>query len=533
MYFKYKSLYKCIDQYQKIIIYGTGNYAQLVYPQLVKFGLKKKIVCFAQSEVNGHNFIDGIPVTGIENVQCDKDKTVVLIAVGKPYVDKIRKTLSEYDYTNLVFTIDYQQSTEPFYHLESFQEYCELIANWYVETKKGEMDRSTVLESLLDRGKKAGRNRKKNLIVMISGNISARTAKIASALKRKKFDLVVLDYSKIKKTWFLEELYSANVKIEKCCCIEEMLYNALQYDPLVYFFEPQWGDCLWPQIMIFQKQYFGKIVISLYDVLNDGYCEEPESNLATEKYSLENADGIVWRWFSKDLLESRGFKFQGKSIQFLDYCDINNMNCSSDAPGFFSVRLCAVVGYGDAYVENRTYVPQYTEWARIGEILDKIGNIAGYEFHFYAGSLKNENIEICRKYEEQYDNFRFFVGIEHQELMNRLRGYDYGCELYIEGDEPPDDARVAYYFGSYHRNSIRNAFFDFINAGLPVITTYASKMWEYLSEYDIVLKMTLTDLDLEFLRKNRKYYKDRSEVARRELCIDKAIPSLIQFFQEV
>ena len=200
---------------------------------------------------------------------------------------------------------------------------------------------------------------------------------------------------------------------------------------------------------------------------------------------------------------------------------------------FFSVRLCAVVGYGDAYVENRTYVPQYTEWARIGEILDKIGNIAGYEFHFYAGSLKNENIEICRKYEEQYDNFRFFVGIEHQELMNRLRGYDYGCELYIEGDEPPDDARVAYYFGSYHRNSIRNAFFDFINAGLPVITTYASKMWEYLSEYDIVLKMTLTDLDLEFLRKNRKYYKDRSEVARRELCIDKAIPSLIQFFQEV
>lgn len=286
--------------------------------------------------------------------------------------------------------------------------------------------------------------------------------------------------------------------------------------------------------MLKMKQYFGKTVLALYDVMNDGYTGKTENELATEKYALEHADGIVWRWFSMDYLEDKGFQYQGKSIQFLDYCNHKKQESIVNDTEPSMVKICFISGYGDEYVEDRKQPTKYTDWARIGEILEKIGNREDCVFHFYVGNLqKHENVIRCEQYEKQYKNFQFFQATEHEELLKRFKKYDYGCELWIDGEVPPDDMPMGDYYGSIYHNSVRNAYFDFLSAGLPVITTQASKMREFLSADDVIINMTLDNLDIDYLKEYKQYYKAKAMERRKEWDIDNQIPKLIRFFYSV
>lgn len=539
MYFRNRFLCETLNRYPQIIIYGTGDFAHIIYPQLVKYGLKEKIVCFTHTQDRDEgDSIDGIPVISIDKLNYDKSECVVLVAVSVLYHEEIKRTLQEYRYRHIVslitYQIDYRKLTEEYCYLTSFEEYCGYIADWYVKVHEEGKENEEILQAFLDKGQYIGREKNSHLIIMICGHLSARTVKIASSLKRKGYEIIMLSYFFGVNPWCLDELEKLNIQMYQCQNITEMLYYALQYCPLVYFFEPNWGDCLWADIMIQNKRYFGKIVLALYDVLNDGYIGQKEQDLLTEKYSLEHADGIVWRWFSKEYLEmKKGFIYQGKSLQFLDYCshgDIDDISYEQDED---ILKLCMVVGYGDEIIDERIYETSYIEWARMNEILEKIGNREDCIFHFYAGNLNDRNIVKCQEYERQYKNFNFFIATEHGELIRRLMEYDFGCDLYTDGQELADDAPMGEYYGSSYRTSIRNSYFDFLDAGLSIVTTNAAKMWEYLAEYDIVVKMNLSNLDIEYLKQHKQYYKKQAREARKELDIDNHIMELVHFFESI
>lgn len=72
MYFRCNLLCETLAQYKKIIIYGTGNFAQKIFPQLVEHGLKEKILCFTQTKKYESDFLYEIPVIDIKELQCDK-----------------------------------------------------------------------------------------------------------------------------------------------------------------------------------------------------------------------------------------------------------------------------------------------------------------------------------------------------------------------------------------------------------------------------------------------------------------------------
>ena len=48
-----------------------------------------------------------------------------------------------------------------------------------------------------------------------------------------------------------------------------------------------------------------------------------------------------------------------------------------------------------------------------------------------------------------------------------------------------------------------------------------------------IVKMNLTDLDIDHLKRYRQYYREKAETARKELTIDNQIGKLIKFFREV
>lgn len=534
-------LYEELNSFQNIIIYGTGEFARIVYPKLVNYGLKEKISCFTQTRKADIADIDGIPVADFSSLKFDSQQCAVLVAVSERYSHEIKQNLIQHGYLNCYYLTDFQisllqynqQLENKLASCDTIEDYCMHIANWYVESREKGAKQEVIMRELIN---KASRQIDDNLVVVITGHLSPRLVKIAGALKRKNLEVVLLFCKQAANPWCLNELNMENIFMHECRCIEEMLYFSLQYSPLVYFFEPHWGNCLWAKIMLINKKFFGKIIISLYDVINDGISGMDKSNLDTEKYALEHADGIVWRWFSKQYLESKGFVYQGKSIQFLDYCNHHSEKSESifkDNSFEGKIKLCSISADGNVYVDNRNYSEEYTDWARINEILEIIGNNHKCIFHYYAGKLSEQNLNRCKQFEKKYKNFRFYLAVDHNELLKRLETYDYGCDFYTGGKEPPDEMLVGGYYGSYFNNSVRNAFFDFISAGLPVITTQASKMWHYLQDYDLVIKMDLTNLDLGKLERDRKYYKKQVQKAKNELDIDNQIPKLIQFFKEV
>lgn len=537
MYFKINNLIQVLNQFEEIIIYGTGNYAHLIYPLLVKWGIKKKITCFTQTKKEEKDLIDGIPIVTLEELHVCKMKCVILIAVSNIYLVEIKEILLEYGYPNAVSLVDYcltdGQSEKNFIQFKTFEEYCMQVSEWYAQAYIDSERQSIVFERLMERGKNGRKKMDLNLIVIICGHLSPRILKIAEALKKKSKDVIMLRYGGGRYLWCLERLEKINIHIKSCSCIEEMLYEMLQYSPLVYYVEPKWGDCLWIAVMLKNKWCFGKFVLSLYDVMNDGHIGIDENWLITEKYALEHADGIVWRWFSKECLERKGFLFQGKSIQFIDYCNhirnYNGSNCKDSSV----IKLCMGIGKSDGYIDERNYDTQYTDHARIGEILEKIGNRQDCSLDMYAVALSERNVKRCEEYQKKYKNFHFFIGTNYDDFLIRLREYDFGCELWIDGNEPPDNIIVGEYSGSNYRDCVRNTFLDFIEAGLPVITTLSSKFWDYLSAYDIVIRMTLDNLNIDYLKRNKKYYQDNVAIARKELDIDNHISELIRFFEEV
>lgn len=537
MYFKEQLLYDTLNQYENIIIYGTGDYAQEIYPQLERLGLKDKILCFTQTEKYHADMMNGIPVINIHTLACIKTESVVLIAVGKKYVDQIKYILLEYNYLNIVSLIDYQLSysytEKEFFALSIFEDYCEFIADWYVKTHMGNSDKQMVLGKLLSRGSSADSGVDRKLIVMICGTLSGRTIKFIEAFKENGFRVVLLKYFKCANPWSIERLECADIQIDNCCCIEEMLYHALQYRPLVYFFEPFWGDCRWAEIMIRCKRNFGKIVLALYDIMNFGYVGQSEEILSTEKYALEHADGILWRWFFKEYLEKKGFQYQGKSLQFIDYCKDSKSVIIPRRKENLLVKLCFVVGHGDEIVEDRTNDIDCMDWARLSEMLASIGNRTDCVFHFYTGSLCERNIGRCEEYKKTYKNFDYFLNTEYDELLKRMKEYDFGCDLFTDKKMPEENTMIGDYYGANIIYGVRNSYADFLEAGLPIITTNTPKLWEYLAKYDIVIKMNLSNLDIEYLKNHKNYYWNQVEMAKKELNMGYQMPRLIQFFNEV
>lgn len=528
-----KTMVNSLNQYNRIIIYGTGLVAQYIYPYLVQNGLRNKIFCFTQTNKCELETIDGIPIFSIDTLSCDMAECAVLIATSEKYVDEIRKTVYDRGYKNVFLLTDYYIHTEhDFLKLNTFEEYCQFIAQWYAEQYEKE-DTSVLIKQLYDRGNGFSDNKDQKLIIVICGAVMPRTGDIIRALEHKGYRIVMLNYEAEEPSYCRKSLKDTNVTMLHCHCIEEMFYMALQYNPLVYLFEPRFADCMWAKIMLKQKQYFGKIVLTLYDVVNDGHYGMTAGRLETEKYALENADGIMWRWFSKDYLESKGFHFQGKSIQFVDYCSNIDMDWLQVDCEPRVLKFCMAVGCDAHVLEENECDVQYTRMARIGEILEKIGNREDCIFHFYAGKLKKSSIEKCRSYEQRYSNFKLFLNTEYTELIQRYREYDYACNIYIKGEMPPDDSLVDGTTGSSFKNYVRHSFFDYLSAGLPIIATVPQKCLDYLQQYGVVIRMDLSDLDIEYLKKNRQYYGEKVKTAVKELDINKHISKLIDFFKEL
>ncbi len=536
MKFRINDLYQTLSASIKIIIYGAGDYAKEVYPVLKKMGFKKRIKAFVVTDA-GHepSYIDGISVCSIKELQLsDMKNTTVLIAVSDVFFPEVIHLLQRYKFRQIFSIKSFIISEKELEQAKDIQ-FLEYISETYIWNQVNCMweffQESEKQKKWIEQ--RAKRDIDRNKLVFLMGDFHPRYINIIGALIRKGYHIKILEYGTINQDYIRNVLF-ANYKIEynKCSTLEELLFYAIQEKPLVYYFQPAWGDCSWPQKMICHKSVFGKIVISLYDVMNDAYVYANEFQCYTERYVLENADGIVWRWFSKEFLEEKkGFVYRGKSIQFLDYCttceiskNINNDNI---------LKLCMVAG-DIAYLlrENFDENGTYSDLAKINHILEKIGDQTKCIFHVFVALCSDKDRDVCNTLEQKYSNVRFFNTMPHNELIQKISEYDYGCLIYNESALPPVRGIISYLnYGSGYYNAVTNKLFDYISAGIPFIATAPYKLCQFFEQYGVVVKMNISNLDINYLLENREVYKEKAQRARVELQIDNQIQKLIDFLE--
>ena len=108
MHILISNLLKNLKMFEKILIYGTGNYANIIYPMLKKAGLKEKICSFVVTGTTDISQIDGIPVKSLSELK-DIDTRLfgVLIATGKEYEKDIERGLSNFGFAQVLKLTDY------------------------------------------------------------------------------------------------------------------------------------------------------------------------------------------------------------------------------------------------------------------------------------------------------------------------------------------------------------------------------------------------------------------------------------------
>ena len=554
MYFDLYGLYQDIAQYKKLYIYGMGIYSEIVVPKLLyDLDLRMKMVGYVLSDDQPQNESskDGIPIYKISDLHIDASDSIFLIATRHYYERGIEENLKNRDYNHYIFLSHYEINDDNmFFQFKNtdFDQYCKYIVSWY-EYKYSERIGGAYLEGhqriysevkeLFRKKSENPGNRNVKQIVFVVALMHPRFSKIIRALSDRGYEIVVLNTDKAGYSFkkYEEEI----CKVVDCECIEEVLFEAANLNPLLFYVRPAFQDSSIANIMLMQRDSYGKIVVDIHDIINGCYYLPPEQQWLydIEKEALESADGVVWRYDAENLLkEKHGFQFRGKSIQFWDYCydEFTFNEPESDAV----LKLCCIDSNARCMDP-----PNYNDLSREGiircanlfDILDKIGNRDDCEYNLYISYASEQAIKELKGLQEKYGNFRFYVGYAPKEMIQSISKCDYGCRLFHVGRMPTDAECVEKgysHLADAYEVSATNRSFDFLNAGLPVIESYDERrQTDYLKKYGVIVDMDMDNLDIEYLMENRYMYRRNVKAASRYLAISAQIDRLIDFFNAV
>lgn len=546
MYFRIRDLKSCIKEYAELLIYGTGKYATEIYPKLKEMELSAGIEGFVVTEVKEQTLFFGQKVRAVEEIRESKTKRCFLIAVSRTLENEIVDIIVKRKLGDYILLSDYVRDDgfcmlEEQYRGQSFSKYIEYMAESYEYQHVDEMLCKSRTE-IIDQIEREIGNRKKDekQIVVIAAERQARCRYIFKAMLERGYRVTVLSTSVEWPDWLKDSIDQEGVEVIQCRTTEDLLYQALVYDPLAYYVLPPWSDASIAAIMIQQKERFGKIALEIYDVMNGCYNVD-EERLGIERYALENADGVVWRYFAKEYLEKEfGFHYCGKSIQFIDCCTGENLQRESkDDSGL--LKLCIVFGNtaGLASRNGNDFKKRKNEYIRhvtAREIMQSITDRTDVLVHVYIGTATEEEKDILRELENSYSNFKAYFNVPHSELKRRLSGYDYGIQN-TAGKLPMTDDQYrkegCLYLSGTYTISMAQKFFDYIDAGLAVIANAQIQLCEYLEQYGVIIRMDTDQLDVDYLKQHKKQFRANAEKARTELSIDNHIDELLDFFQQL
>ena len=127
--------------------------------------------------------------------------------------------------------------------------------------------------------------------------------------------------------------------------------------------------------------------------------------------------------------------------------------------------------------------------------------------------------------------FHFHHPVPSRLLCAELAQYDYGIHPvradFLQKEVNGYNKKEKLIYG------VTNKFFDYIDAGIPIIAASPTLFAKYFESMGALIPWTIEEYNFKELRKNKSMYKKKAESAFTELQIKNHIHKLISFYHSL
>ncbi len=510
-------------KYSHFVIYGCGEYARETYDILKEISREPDFCVVTKKSEADESFEDRVPIYDIkdqiENIR--KNHFLILIVVSELYEKEIVNSLQEFGLKDYLTITDFDR-LNPNY-LQKFDNMSELecvqeIAEWYIDSTK---DHHTEVTSEMMNIEKLVKNRdkKERKIIFVLGALTPRVIKIASALLNRGYELKVIagPHAAIQAIC-VNELYKLEMQYVVCNTMQELMYQIIiENSKAVHLFTHR-GNSHYDKILIKMKSLFPPIVYDEYDIVNKCYIDMPQIILDNERYCLEHADAICNRGYEINFLKDEcQFGIKSKVLQFHDYCSDKQYKNVFSANSELSICYVGIVIPKDEYPDFFQVFSELAEKCRLNKC----------HFYIYPNTWDEKKQKEYIQLRDRNEYFHFNKPVSFEQLSDVISQYDYGIfpikKLYLnKGWIYNTKEKIEY--------SATNKYFDYLDAGLPIIAANPLKLVDFFEKRGVLINWTIEDFDFEELRRRKRELKEKVLLERPKLQIGNHIQKLIKLY---
>ncbi len=320
---------------------------------------------------------------------------------------------------------------------------------------------------------------------------------------------------------FCSSLLKIDIKYYFYTKIEELMFLILQNKGAVIHIFADAGNMYSAYILIKFQCYIGKVVFENYDIVNGFYTKLDNDILMLEQHCLENAAGVCYREYSLSFLtDILGIHIQGKTIRFWDYCSdeiYNYVNNNKES----GLSLCYV---GGVITEEEYPDCPFGGFLQFAEQCEK----NKCHLHVYPSLWDEKRYKAYIQKDKESAYFHFHKTVDYDELIYEISQHDYGITL--TKDSIWEEEKSGYNTRHKYIYAGTNKYFDYLDAGLPIIAGLPLKMIQYLEERGVLINWTNGQYDFEYLKKNLEKMRHNVRQIKQELSVGNHINELLDFY---
>jgi hypothetical protein len=519
-------LRETLKKYEHFAVYGCGDFGRQTYQMLRRMDSQPDFFLVTENK-SKQSLYDGIvPICELEQ-QLDnirQNNIFIIIAVSSSYKNEIEVLLRTHGIESYLAVTDLDRSSSE--HLEQYKNMSEYecikeIAEWHLDDI-GDVCTSEETEIQNIKRLIAGDDREDKRILFVLGAITPRTIKIADALLEQGYEIEMLaEPGATMQKICMNELRRLNIPCTECASAEELMYHMIAGKSKTIHLFTHRGESHLDRILIKMKMLFPPIVYDEYDIISIGYKNEPKDLMDNERYCLEHADAICNRGYEIDYLkEACGFQIGARCIQFPDYC--SRHQCDEIIYDGDKLSFC--------YVGGLVSKSEYPDLFGFFEEFAKMCAVNKCHFHVYPHIWNEERWKAYLELDNENDYFHMHMPVPNECLNIEIAKYDYGI---FPWKKQGIEKGVAYNTKEKVIYATTNKYFDYLDAGLPVIAGQPLKLVKFLEEKGVAINWFIEDFNFEELRRRKKELKEKVLIKRKELQMRNHIHELIAIYDAI
>lgn len=293
------------------------------------------------------------------------------------------------------------------------------------------------------------------------------------------------------------------------------IFKILKFKPDYLILISSKASMISPLVFLFKRKI--KIIYFPYDVMTLFYKNSnliPWYDRKAEKYCFKYCKGIILKGAEERFIP-KYFDIKGKPIFHLHLLSKTDF-CKIESKENKEIHICDVC----LTAAKKNDPDQFSEQEIIKILIDK-----GLHVHVYT--REKHKVEFEDIIEHPFFHFEGYLN--GKDMFKSLGKYDYGLHIYLL----KKNSRISEEFSN---STFGNREFDYVAAGIPIITFEGSYIGEFVKTNGLGFVLTLSEfekIDIQDLINKRNSFFQHIEKVRENFAIENEIEKLVSFIDSI